>query len=82
MYISSYMYRLRSSFVLGEEPEKVESVESNKKKSVTRKVNPITGEAEGEAELDMAKLVITKKSEERFEKSCSVPPGGHTSRLW
>ena len=76
------MYRLRSSFVLGEEPEKVESVESNKKKSVTRKVNPITGEAEGEAELDMAKLVITKKSEERFEKSCSVPPGGHTSRLW
>lgn len=57
-------------------------MESNKKKSVTRKVNPITGEAEGEAELDMAKLVITKKSEERFEKSCSVPPGGHTSRLW
>ena len=42
-------------------------------------MNPITGEVEGEAELDLAKLVIR---EERIEKSCSVPPGGHTTRLW
>lgn len=67
--------------VLGsEKPENI--VKSPRRKSVVRKVNPITGEVEGEAELDMAKLVITNRREERIEKSCSVPPGGHTTRLW
>ena len=70
---------MKSSFVLGS--EQPENVEIPRKKSVVRKVNPITGEVEGEAELDMAKLVINKR-EETFEKSCSVPPGGHTTRLW
>ena len=53
-------------------------MEAPKKKSVSRKVNPITGEVEGEAELGLSKLTLT----ERFEKSCKVPPGGHTTRLW
>ena len=70
------LYRLKSSFVLGSEQPK--NVEAPKKKSVSRKVNPITGEVEGEAELGLSKLTLT----ERFEKSCKVPPGGHTTRLW
>ena len=45
-------------------------------KRKARQVNPVTGEVEGEAELMMTKFV------EKFEKSCKVPPGGHTSRLW
>ena len=63
--------RLKSSFVLGcEQPP----VATPKRKA--RRVNPVTGEVEGEAELMMTKFV------EKFEKSCKVPPGGHTSRLW
>ena len=63
--------RLKSSFVLGcEQPP----VATPKRKA--RQVNPVTGELEGEAELMMTKFV------EKFEKSCKVPPGGHTSRLW
>ena len=56
-FIKQIHYRLKSSVVLGsEQPESV--VETPRRKSVVRKVNPITGEVEGDAELDLAKLVI------------------------
>ena len=56
-FYNQYHHRLKSSVVLGsEQPEK--AVDSPRRKSVVRKVNPITGEVEGDAELDLAKLVI------------------------
>ena len=46
-----------------EQPDKIISAD----KKVTKKVNPITGEVEGEAQLELAKLA------EKFEKSCKIP---------
>ena len=66
-----------------EQPEK--KVETPRKKSGgVRKVNPITGEVEGVAdvsELEHSKPVPEPVSE-KFEKSCKVPPGGHSTPLW
>ena len=56
-----------------EQPDKASSVG----KKVTRKVNPITGEVEGEAQLEPVKQLT-----EKFEKSCKIPPGGHSAKLW
>ena len=65
---------MKSSFVLGcEQPENIVSP----KKSGLKKVNPITGEVEGEPEPEPIKILS-----EKFEKSCKVPPGGHTTKLW
>ena len=55
------LHRLKSSFVLGSEQPK--NVEAPKKKSVSRKVNPITGEVEGEA----------SKGEERKRRREGIP---------
>ena len=44
--------------------------------SKRKSVNPITGVVEGEA------LVSVPLQSEKFEKSCKVPPGGHTTKLW
>lgn len=74
---------MKSSFVLGyEQPEKKEET-SRKKSGGVRKVNPITGEVEGVADLSV--LETSKAVEpvsEKFEKSCKVPPGGHSTPLW
>ena len=49
-----------------------------KKKSFTKKMNPVTGEVVGSdgEEDQIAKIV------EMFEKSCKVPPGGHSTAFW
>ena len=70
-------FRMKSNFELGCEQPLVEE-QKEKKKSVTKKINPITGEVigiDGEEE-HIVKIV------EKFEKSCKVPPGGHTTALW
>ena len=68
---------MKSSFELGCEQPAIEQ-QKPKKKSFVKKVNPVTGEIIG-TEGEEEKIV---KIVERFEKSCKVPPGGHTTPLW
>ena len=79
VFILQYFLRLKSSFVLGEEqpPE----IPSAKKKSLNKKVNPITGKVESGDKEDQSQ-VTEEKIVERFEKSCKIPPGGHCTPLW
>ena len=67
---------MKSNFELGNDQPVEEK--RPKKKSTGKKVNPVTGEvlgSDGEEE-QIVKIV------EKFEKSCKVPPGGHTTALW
>jgi hypothetical protein len=68
---------MKSSFELGCEQSRIEEKKPNKK-SLTKKMNPVTGEvlgSDGEEE-HIVKIV------EMLEKSCKVPPGGHSSAFW
>ena len=68
---------MKSSFELGcEQPDGKE--QKPKRKSLTKKMNPVTGEVVGSEGVE-EKYV---KMVEKFEKSCKVPPGGHTTALW
>ena len=68
---------MKSSFELGCEQPRIEE-KKPKKKSLTKKMNPVTGEligSDGEEE-QIVKIV------DKFEKSCKVPPGGHSTAFW
>ena len=67
---------MKSNFELGND----QPVEEKrlKKKSTGKKMNPVTGEVLGsDGEEDQIVKIV-----EKFEKSCKVPPGGHTKALW
>ena len=69
---------MKSSFVLGhEQPTEIQKP----KKKGAKKVNPITGEVDVGDEEDVTQVVV-EKIVERFEKSCKIPPGGHSTPLW
>ena len=68
---------MRSSFELGCEQPRIEE-KKPKKKSLTKKMNPVTGEVVGsDGEEDQIVKIV-----EMFEKSCKVPPGGHSTAFW
>ena len=68
---------MKSNFELGDE-QLVERGQKEKKKSVTKKINPVTGEVIGsDGEEDTIVKIV-----EKFEKTCKVPPGGRTTALW
>ena len=68
---------MKSSFELGCEQPSIEE-KKQKRKSSTKKMNPVTGEVVGSdgEEEQIVKIV------EMFEKNCKVPPGGHSSAFW
>ena len=65
---------------MGEE-DPAETQKAKKKKSLNKKVNPITGKVDGGDEEDQSE-VTEEKIVEKFEKSCKIPPGGHCTPLW
>jgi len=69
-------YRMKSSFELGvSEPEENAPVRKTK-----AGMNPITGTVVGEDGKELAVSMV--QMVQKFEKSCKVPPGGHSTPLW
>jgi len=71
-------YRMKSSFELGDEPDTVTVATPQRKQKPG--MNPITGTLVGEdgKEVEVSMVTMVQK----FEKSCKVPPGGHSTPLW
>ena len=76
---TSYFNRLKSSFVLGH--DQPTEIPKPNKKSLNKKVNPITGKVEARGKEEQTQAT-EEKIVERFEKSCKIPPGGHYTPLW
>merc|ERR1712210_380328 len=68
--------RMKSSFELGGYEKEDEVVSPQARKTKTG-MNPITGTVVGEDGKEVAVTMV-----EMFEKSCNVPPGGHSTPLW
>ena len=79
LFPSVFLHRLKSSFVLGH--DQPTEIQKPKKKNLKSKVNPITGQVEA-GEAGGLPLAVEEKIVERFEKSCKIPPGGHSTPLW
>jgi len=69
--------RMKSSFELGGY-EKGDEVSQPRKTKAG--MNPITGTVVGEDGKEVAVTMV--QMVEKFEKSCKVPPGGHSTPLW
>merc|ERR1712060_131470 len=71
--------RMKSSFELGGYEKGEEAVSPSPKKDESG-MNPITGTVLGDDGKEVAVTMV--QMVEKFEKSCKVPPGGHSTPLW